>query len=198
MKMTQISFDTLPLTASMDHRLVSEITKLINKVYSEAEKGMWTNPNRTRTTECEIGFLAAVEGIVVARIDGQLVGCVHISSIDETTWEFGMLAVKAEYQNQGIGGALIGYAEYLAGCAGMQMMQLKVLVPKLVQSSKESLKHWYMRKGYKLKSCASFEEYNPRDAVLLAVECDFPIFSKKLAFEYRRSVPKVHEVARFG
>ena len=70
--------------------LVQELTELVNAVYATAEAGLWID-GATRTTVDEMRQMIAAEEIAVARVDGEVVGCVRIQQLDDGIGEFGML-----------------------------------------------------------------------------------------------------------
>jgi N-acetylglutamate synthase-like GNAT family acetyltransferase len=51
-----------------------------------------------RTTVAEMAEFTSDGEIAVARLMGQIVGCVRVRRIDQETGEFGMLAVGDQYQ----------------------------------------------------------------------------------------------------
>jgi len=64
---------------------------------------------------------------------------------------------------------------------GLGTMQLEVLVPRQwSHPSKEFLKAWYTRLGYRPVRTGQVEESYPELAPLLATPCDFVIYHKSL------------------
>jgi len=64
---------------------------------------------------------------------------------------------------------------------GRRAMQLELLLPREWQHpSKEFLKAWYGRIGYRLIRTTTIDEAHPHLAPLLATPCDFAIYEKPL------------------
>src|SRR5699024_109558 len=89
---------------------VEQLADIVNRVYKEAEKGIWSD-GQVRIDAAEIKRLAENGELAVARINGAMVGCVRLSRIDNATGEFGILAVDKSRQGAGVGRALVEFAE---------------------------------------------------------------------------------------
>ena len=170
-----------PAEAAQDTALVDVITALVNSVYTVAEDGLWvdgmmrTNPERTAA------LLAAGE-MAVATVDRRIVGVVRIHRLDTGEGEFGMLAADPAHRGKGIGRDLIRFAEQWSREQGLDTMQLELLVPRQwSHPSKEFLKDWYTRIGYRLVRCGQLDDNYPDLAPLLATPCDLLIYQKPLA-----------------
>jgi GNAT superfamily N-acetyltransferase len=180
---TNCAIDIGPLdaSASRDVGLVGELTELINRVYAIAEEGLWRD-GATRTTVSEIGELIAVGQVAVATAgDGPIVGSVHVHEVADGTDEFGMLVAAPERRSTGVGRALLDFAETASRQRGRRTMQLELLVPRQWQHpSKEFLKAWYGRRGYRLVGTTRMDDSHPQLAPLLATPCDLEIHQKPL------------------
>jgi Acetyltransferase (GNAT) family len=85
------------------------------------------------------------------------------------------------HRGTGVGRELVRFAERWGREQGMDTMQLEVLVPRQwAHPSKEFLKAWYTRVGYRPVRTGQFEESYPELAPLLATPCDFVIYHKDL------------------
>jgi GNAT superfamily N-acetyltransferase len=172
---------------SDDAQLVERLTGLINDVYKNAESGLWRN-RATRTTASEIAELIAARQIAVATRHGQIAGSVRIHDVSGSTCEFGMLVAAPEQRSTGVGRALIDFAERHARECGRRAIQLELLVPRNWSNpSKEFLKSWYGRRGYRLIRTDSIDHAHPHLAPLLATPCDLTIYEKPLHPEPARS-----------
>jgi len=170
----------LPAAAGEDPGLAAEIADLINVVYKAAEKGLWGDGFK-RTTAPEIASLIAAGQIAVATRDGEIAGAIHIEDIEDDTTIFGMLAAAPAHRSEGIGRALVDYAEQDSAQRGRRTMQLELLVPVgWNHPSKEFLKGWYGRRGYEVVRTGSMDDLYPHLAVLLACRCDLLIYEKPL------------------
>lgn len=170
----------LPAAAADDVALTTELTDLINDVYAVAEKGLWVD-GATRTTVERVEQLVRTGQIAVARMVGQIVGCVRIQFLGDGIGEFGMLAVAPSSRGAGVGRELVRFAEHAAKRSRCDTMQLEVLVPRgWSYPSKEFLTDWYTRSGYKLTRVGTIEESYPELAPLLATPCDYTIYRRTL------------------
>jgi GNAT superfamily N-acetyltransferase len=159
---------------------MQRITDLTNEVYAVAEDGLWTE-DATRTTMDEVAELTRAGEIVVARLDGRVVGSVRVQHLDERTGEFGMLVADPAHRGIGIGRELIRFAERECRAAGLRTMQLELLVPReWIHPTKEFLDAWYTRTGYRVARIGIIDEAYPDLAPLLATPCDFVIYRKEL------------------
>ena len=175
-----IEVELLSPTAHADATLMERIGELANEVYAVAEAGLWTD-GATRTSVGEIADLTRAGQIAVARMAGQVVGCVRLQRLDERTGEFGMLCADPAHRGVGIGRELIRFAERTAGSDGMSTMQLELLVPRdWTHPTKQFLADWYSRIGYRIARSGTIDELYPELAPLLATPCDFVIYRKEL------------------
>jgi GNAT superfamily N-acetyltransferase len=182
-----LEIQLLAPAATSDDGLVSEITDLVNRVYSIGEEGLWVE-GATRTTAHEMAKLIAAGQIAVARMDGRIVGAVRVQQLDAATGEFGMLVADPTHRGEGIGRELVLFAEDLSRQRGLRVMQLELLVPRgWTHPTKEFLRAWYTRIGYRPVRSGVIDESYPQLAPLLATPCDFVIYCKDLVSPDRRA-----------
>lgn len=169
-----------PAGAAKDTALVHELAGLVNRVYAVAEEGLWAD-GAPRTTPAEMAELIAAGQIAVARAEERIVGAVRIQRLDSSEGELGMLVADPAHRGTGVGRELVRFAERWGSEQGLGTMQLEVLVPRQwAHPSKEFLKAWYTRVGYRPVRTGQFEESYPELAPLLATPCDFVIYHKDL------------------
>ena len=177
--MTTTELDIRLLEAA-DARLVERLAGLINAVYETAECGLWRN-GTTRTTTAELAGLIAAREIVVATRGGELAGSVRLHGVSGDTSEFGLLVAAPEQRNTGVGRALLDFAEQRSRERGFRAMQLELLLPRdWRHPSKEFLRSWYERRGYRLVRTGTLDQEYPNLAPLLATPCDLALFEKPL------------------
>jgi GNAT superfamily N-acetyltransferase len=156
------------------------LTDLINRVYADGERGLWVDDAK-RTDATEVAAIIRSRELVVARIDGAVVGAVRVRLLSDAAGEFGMLVADPGRRGIGIGRDLVAYAEEWAREQGLAHMQLELLVPRTwAHPVKELLRGWYTRIGYQQVRTAQLEEAYPALQPLLATPCDFLIFRKEL------------------
>jgi GNAT superfamily N-acetyltransferase len=176
-----IEVELLSRSARSDAALMERISELANEVYAVAEAGLWTD-GATRTSVGEIAELTGAGEIAVARMGGQVVGCVRLQRLDERTGEFGMLCADPSRRGEGIGRELIRFAERQARADGANTMQLELLQPRdWTHPTKQFLAEWYSRIGYRVTRTGTIDEAYPELAPLLATPCDFVIYRKRLS-----------------
>jgi GNAT superfamily N-acetyltransferase len=163
-----------------DPGLVDPLTGLINDVYATAERGLWRE-GATRTTASELGELIKARQIAVATRHGDIVGAMQLHDVSDYTSEFGMLVAAPDQRGTRVGVALLDFAEQDSSERGLRMIQLELLVPRdWSHPSKEFLKEWYGRRGYRLVRTGSVDDAHPHLAPLLATPCDLEIHKKPL------------------
>jgi GNAT superfamily N-acetyltransferase len=173
-----LAIEMLGAEDSRDPRLVGQLADLINRVYAVAEAGLWID-GATRTTANEMAELIAAGEIAVARGDGEIVGSVRIRDVADDASEFGMLVAAFEQRRTGVGRALVEFAERRTRERGRRAMQLELLVPREWQHpSKEFLKKWYGRIGYRLIRTGGMADAYPHLAPMLATPCDLLGYEK--------------------
>jgi GNAT superfamily N-acetyltransferase len=171
----------IELLAAADTNLVREITALVNRVYADAEEGLWIE-GATRTTIGEMTELIAAGEIALARMDGRIAGMVRIRQLDARTGEFGMLVADPAHRGEGIGRRLVAFAEDTSRRRGLIVMQLELLVPReWTHPTKAFLHAWYTRIGYRPGQSDTIDKSYPQLAPLLATPCDFVVYHKDLA-----------------
>jgi GNAT superfamily N-acetyltransferase len=169
-----------------DARLVNQLTSLINDVYKSAESGLWRN-GATRTTASELAQLIAARQIAVAIRDGRLAGSVRVHDVCDDASEFGMLVAAPGQRGTGVGRALVDFAERQGRERGRRAMRLELLVPRgWRHPSKEFLKAWYGRRGYRLSRTGRVGDTYPHLAPLLATPCDLTVYEKPLQPEHHQ------------
>lgn len=169
------------MTFTADTGLASEIAGLVNRVYAEAEAGLWVD-GASRTTEAEVAGLIDAGQIAVARSGERVVGAVRIQQLDDGLGEFGMLVAAPEQRGTGVGRNLVNFAERWARSHDLAAMQLELLVPRTWQHPvKEFLRGWYTRIGYRVVRTGDFSADFPDLVPHLACPCDFLIFRKDLS-----------------
>ncbi len=167
-----------------DLNLSENIAILINRVYQDAEDGIW-KVGASRTNVPEIEDLIKRGELVAAFVDEKIVGVVRVQLIHPSIGEFGMLAVDPLCRNGKIGSKLVSYAENKCSHMGASTMQLELLVPSSWKHSfKEYLKEWYTRIGYKKINIGSIMDSYPQLGPLLGTDCDFEIYQKQLNDEH--------------
>ena len=175
-----LAIELLGAADSRDARLVARLTDLINHVYAVAEAGLWVD-GATRTSPVELAELIADGEIAVARRGGEIAGSIRIRDVDDDASEFGMLVAAFEQRGTGVGRALVAFAEQRTLERGRRAMQLELLVPReWAHPSKEFLKAWYGRTGYRVVRTGSMEDSYPHLAPLLATGCDLLGYEKPL------------------
>ena len=127
---------------------------------------------------------ASIEGkrLILAELDGVVVGSVNINLMNGGVGEFGMLVSDLNHRRKGIGSALVNAAEDWAKRMTCSTMRIELLTPRRWKHpSKEFLKEWYRRIGYEPQITEPFEKLHPEKVAELATECDFTVWHKRLA-----------------
>jgi GNAT superfamily N-acetyltransferase len=153
---------------------------LINEAYDDAESGMWKRRG-TRTDPAEVDRLLRARALILAEMDGVLVGSVNVNVLGNGVGEFGMLAADRNHHGAGIGSALVRHAERWARERSCHTMRLELLTPRhWTHPSKTFLRQWYARIGYVPQTTEPLEQMHPELVAELATECDFTVWHKSL------------------
>jgi GNAT superfamily N-acetyltransferase len=175
-----LAIEMLDAADSRDAQLVGRLADLINHVYAVAEAGLWVEGAK-RTTPDELAELIAAGEIAVARRDGEVAGSIRIRDVADGASEFGMLVAAFEQRGSGVGRGLVEFAEQRTRDRGRRALQLELLVPREWEHpSKEFLKGWYGRIGYRVIRTGSMADAYPHLAPLLATPCDLIGYEKPL------------------
>jgi len=82
--------------------------------------------------------------ILLLRDEGELVGCVWLEPVgDSEAWYVGMVTVRPDLQDRGLGRMLLQAAEREAAGEGARTVRMTVI------SIREELIAWYERRGYR-------------------------------------------------
>ncbi len=76
--------------------------------------------------------------------DHRIIGCVHLKKVNPDSCQLGMLTVKPDLQNKGVGRQLLDEAESWARSWSCKEMNLLI-----IQTRREMI-DWYIRRRYKL------------------------------------------------
>ena len=176
-----LTIEVVPAASADDPALVERIASLVNTVYETSEAGLWIGGAR-RTNERELAGLIRRGQIATARSDGVIIGSVQVQQVDAVTGLFGMLVADPERRGEGIGRELVAFAERWARDRGLTVMQLELLVPRTwSHPSKEFLRQWYERIGYRVVHTGRLDDDYPALAPQLATPCDLLICRKELS-----------------
>jgi len=169
-----------PVDSDLEAGAVERLSELINEVYDDAESGMWKR-KVTRTDTGAVERVLRESALILAEIDGELVGSVQVSLMGDGIGEFGMLVADPGCRGAGIGTALVRHAEAWARQQGCHTMRLELLTPRHWRNpSKEFLKQWYTRIEYSPRATEPLETMYPNLVPELATECDFTVWHKPL------------------
>jgi len=170
-----------PPDAAGDNTLIDPLTRIVNEAYATTEGSLWAK-RIERISRQDFAATVARGEIGVAWAGDRPVGCIRLRRLDDTTFEFGVLAVAPDHRGAGVGDALVRWAEDTARAEGATTMELKLLEP--VEGShgfKVMLAEWYVRLGYERVGSHPAEEGWPEASDELAVPCRFSVFQKPLA-----------------
>jgi ribosomal protein S18 acetylase RimI-like enzyme len=167
---------------------VPALAELIQSAYrgEESRRG-WTTEadllDGQRTDQAELADVvgAADEMMLVAVLDGAIVGCCRLGRRPDATVHLGMLSVRPSLQNARIGRAVVAEAERTAvGEWGAEYMELSVLRPR------GELIAWYERLGYHPTGATSTFPYrDDRWGVPKVPDLEFVVLAKRLPRDVR-------------
>jgi GNAT superfamily N-acetyltransferase len=181
MKQAQKVTTRLPIESDLRADNIKRLSDLINEVYDDAESGLWKRKG-TRTNPAEVERMLRAQALILAEIDGALVGSVNVNLMSNGVGEFGMLVADRKHRGKGIGSTLMDSAEKWAREMACHTVRIELLTPRnWTHPSKEFMKKWCARMGYKPLATESFEILHPELVPELVTECDFTVWYKSLA-----------------
>jgi GNAT superfamily N-acetyltransferase len=176
--------------AAQEAELVEGLAALINRVYDDAERGLWRD-RAGRTDPDELARFIAAGEIAVARRDGRIAGSVRVRQVAPDIGELGILVAAPDQRGIGVGTALLDFAERHCRERGLRAIRLELLVARAFKHpSKELLRAWYERSGYRLIDVLDVGAVYPQLPPLLATPCDLERYEKPLV--------TLHDAARRG
>ncbi len=148
---------------------VEELTSLLHRAYAgllaqglryvATHQDVATTRRRIAGGEC---YVAELEASLVATVTFKqasvTAGCEWYDRVDVAS--FGQLAVEPEYQQRGIGNALMDLVEERARVTGAAEISLDT------SEQAEALIDWYVRRGYRVVQTADWEATNYVSVVL--------------------------------
>jgi GNAT superfamily N-acetyltransferase len=161
---------------------IQQLANLINTVYQTSEGDFWPiDGSYSRTNLEDINNFVSKGEMIVAFIEDEIVGSVHVYPIDKTTLGFGMLTSSLAYRKMGIGNLLLKAVEDFAKANQYKIIQLELLKPTTFNHpEKEFLEIWYQKWGYKYLETIPHEKLYFKQATMLKFPCKFDIFQKLL------------------
>ena len=102
---------------------------MVNDVSDEVQVGICKEKG-TRTNIGEITDLIKSQKIIVVTIEGNLAGCIAISTVNAEIAAFRMLNVVPEYRKRGIGSILVETVQTKVKSDGFMIIQLELLSPR--------------------------------------------------------------------
>ena len=163
-----------------DAALVARLAELVNAAYAPAERGLW-HDDAMRTTADEMAGLVAAGEIAVATRGGEVAGTVRLRDVAPDASELGMLAAAAGHAGTGVGRALVEFAEARSRARGLRAVRLELLLPRgWRHPSKERLRAWYGRRGYRVVGTGTIAATHPHLAPMLATPCELAVYEKAL------------------
>ena len=170
----------LPAEAAGDTAAMSALATMINVAYARADAGLWTVPFQ-RTSTDELVRHTLDRELAVARLGGEVGGCVRVRTVDDATAEFGLLTADCSRRGSGIGRELVRFAEQTARAAGRNAMELELMAPRDgPHPAKDFLAAWYRRLGYRVVGRTDLARVHPGLGQRLARPCDFVRHRKPL------------------
>lgn len=159
-----------------------KITRLVNSAYrGDSSKQGWTTEahfldgQRADADMIEGLIQTQDKWILLAEMQGKLVGSIVVEKIDSETSGFGMFAIDPTLQAQGVGRALLEEAERF----GRDDLKCKIMEMTVITIRKELIA-WYERRGYKKTGETRPFPSNSRFGIPLREDLALGVFSKRL------------------
>lgn len=135
-------------TVKLNEQQIVRLHDIIRIAYEKTEEEIW-GKNYVRIFLDDFKVLVDKGEILVAFLDGEIVGGVHAYKRNEGVYAFSLLGVDFDYGGKGIGTQLIKSVEALAIKNGANKVNIEILRVKSTQvSHKVRLANYYKRLGY--------------------------------------------------
>lgn len=132
--------------------------------YAVTEVEIWGTEYKRMFSD-EFEAIVSKGELLGAWIDDIPVGSIHVYSLSEKTFAFGLFSVDFDFKGKDIGRKLIEAAEEHARKKGADFMELEILRLKNKELEvKRRLNDWYVRLGYELISTTDFVDRKPDKA----------------------------------
>lgn len=160
-----LSFSMTKIFSAKDFRLSEEqsqqLYEIVVAAYANTEKEIW-GEGYIRMSKEDFQKYVELDEILMALLDGEIVGGIRYFPLKEGTWSFSLLGAAVDQTGKGIGRALIDAVEEKVAKKGADRIHIEVLRAEALDvESKTILSNWYQRLGYELtKTIDVFEVYN--------------------------------------
>ena len=161
---------------------LDQLYDIIVKAYATTEKEIW-GENYVRIDRETFDLYVQQDQVLVAFIEGRVVGGIRYFHLRDNTWSFSLLGADFGFKGKGIGRALIEAVEDQVKLKGGGRVHIEVLRATNVDiESKKILDAWYKKMGYDLvKTVDVFEVYNDADKwAKLVNPSEFDCYLKEL------------------
>lgn len=156
------------------------LVNMINAVYRKAEDDIWQKEHQ-RVSHERLTEIIEKQELLIAIIDNDIAGCIHIEPVNVTLYKFKMLTANPKHKGIGIGSRLVKFAEETALKMGAETMQLELLVPtQFTHKDKVFLHNWYTKIGYVKKSTHSVDYCHDGISQFLKTPCKAIVYQKPL------------------
>jgi dTDP-4-amino-4,6-dideoxy-D-galactose acyltransferase len=143
---------------------VSNAFEIMRHAYRVTEAKIWGDMYSRIGRDEFVSFIKREE-IILARIDGKIVGSIYTYRLRENVFSFGLLSADFDKKGLGIGRKLIVAAENHALKSGAEYMEIEILRAKNFDiPSKVMLHEWYLRQGYSFLESEDFVARKPKEA----------------------------------
>lgn len=157
-----------------------QLYQIIIKAYADTESEMW-GKNYVRVSKIDFQNFINDDKVLVAFLDGSVVGGLRYYAADKDTWSFGLFGADFTKSRLGIGRALISEVETLAVAAGAKKIKIEILRPANFELPiKKILSEWYIKLGYQFVESRDFSTLKPLESKGLICPCTFDYYLKQL------------------
>jgi GNAT superfamily N-acetyltransferase len=152
--------------------------EIITHAYAETEKAMWGD-DYVRIDRKDLERCIDRDEVLVALIEGRVVGGVRFFHLRDNTWSFSLLATDFNELEKGIGKALVLRAEEIVQSKGADSLKVEILRPENQKiEAKERIAAWYQRMDYHLVKQIPLGELYPEKVEQISTPSIFDCYLK--------------------
>lgn len=142
------NIETMQIYYKQDHKNILELSTLINQAYLEGEGDIlnWTDEfQRLDVNSLTLEQQISNQEIIVAELEGKIIGTVRKHKLDETTCYLGQIAVDNKYRQHKIGQKLVDFFIQSARQQNFKFIKAEIVNPtKFEHTFKKFIYDWFV------------------------------------------------------
>ncbi len=171
----------IDFAAKLSPAEIKNLVQEINDIYLEEEGAIWPDDGTyERINAPEVEKLIEQEELILGWCGGFISSTIRLYQ-KEGRWYFGLLTTNRQYRGKGMASQLMTFVEAHLKSIGIHELYIEIIFSKGVDMPrKESLKVWYLSKGFETDDLIEFSQVDPEKSKLLKHPAYFEVLKKIL------------------